>query len=140
MHKTWLPHNPGWLQKLINLYIIKYYCRDHTSKSVADRFDLKTINVQQPFLSHPALGSCIPDLGHFFAINNWAKMENLVKYFYGQDITPLEISHQNLSIRSLVSGGLFFLRCAYFWPCYWIWDVLTIYTSFYIVYTSFLRI
>ena len=46
--------------------------------------------MQQLWLSSPALGSCIPNLGHFFASNNLAEMGNLAKSFYGLRDPPLE--------------------------------------------------
>ena len=45
--------------------------------------------MQQLWLSSPALGSCIPNLGRFLASNNLAKMENLEKSFYGTGDHPL---------------------------------------------------
>ena len=41
-----------------------------------------TVNMQKLWLSSPALGICIPNLGYLLASNNLAKIDNLEKYFY----------------------------------------------------------
>ena len=41
------------------------------------------------------VGICIHNLGHFLASKNLAKIENAENPFMGQEITALDIYHQN---------------------------------------------
>ena len=59
--------------------------------------------MRQLWLSSPALGSCITNLGRFLASNNLAKSDSLDNPFTNQEITPLDIYHPNLSVRSSVT-------------------------------------
>ena len=86
----------------------------------------------QVWLSYPDLVRCMPSLGCFKASTNLAKIENLAKYFTGQEITTVVIWHPNLSLISPVRGKVFFLYCAHFRPCYFIWGILAI--LFYLIY------
>ena len=48
-----------------------------------------TVNMRQLWLSSPASGSCIPNLGRFLASNNLSKINNMEKYFCGPIYYPL---------------------------------------------------
>ena len=64
--------------------------------------------MQQLWLSYPALGICIPNLGSFKASNNLVKIDTLENPFTGQDINPLDICHPNISVRNPVTVEIIF--------------------------------
>ena len=66
--------------------------------------------MRQIWLSSTERGICIPNLGRFLVSNNLVKIDNLGGIFTGQEITPLDICHTNLSIRSLVTVEIFLSR------------------------------
>ena len=45
--------------------------------------------MRQLWLSSQELGSCIPNLGHFLASDNLAKIENTEEYIYGRGYHPI---------------------------------------------------
>ena len=59
--------------------------------------------MQQIWLSSPALGSCIPNLGRFLASNNLVKIDNLEQYFYGPIDHPLWKSTIQISVSKFQS-------------------------------------
>ena len=67
-----------------------------------------TVNMQRLWLSSPALGSCIPNLGRFLAINSLVKIDYLENTFTSQDITPLDICYPILDVRSPVTVEILF--------------------------------
>ena len=64
--------------------------------------------MQQLWLSSPALGSCIPNLGRFLASKNSSKIDDMEKSFYWPIYHPLGICHPNLSVRISVTVDMFF--------------------------------
>ena len=65
--------------------------------------------MRQRWLSSPALGSCIPNLGRFYQVITLPKFDNLDKILLQAErsapwksVTPLYIGYANLSVRTPV--------------------------------------
>ena len=77
--------------------------------------------MRQLWLSYPALGSCIPNMGRFQQLITQSKLKTWRNPFTGQYITPLDIFHPTLSYIIPVRGELLLfnftlLRCFYLFP------------------------
>ena len=70
----------------------------------------RTVIMWRLWLSSPALGSCIPNLGYFLASSTYSEL-TIWKYpFMGQEITPLDIWQTNISARSPVTAKILFYQ------------------------------
>ena len=72
--------------------------------------------MQQLWLSSPALGTCIPNLGRFKASNNLVKWTVWKNTFTGQDITPLYICHPNITVHLFLALLLNLVHFGHFAP------------------------
>ena len=69
--------------------------------------------MRQLWLSSPSLGGCIPNLGHFKASDNLAKIENLAKPLYGPRDHPLGHlrNNMNYSVIGIINIKRTYLYC-----------------------------
>ena len=94
------------------LYILYYLIRNNSILLT------RNVNMRQLWLSSPALGSWIPNLGRFLASNKLTKIHYLVNNFIGKRSPSCKFFIQILASVFQSEGSNSFLKCEFFWPCY----------------------